>query len=124
MASEAEAERYRQLLRMEMDGRIQNLRTQVTHPLMVNNQLICRYRSDFEYQIIDEHGRITGDRVEDVKGFETPDFKLKKKLFDALEPTPLTVIPAKGKAKHPDRMDQPSSRAGWMHKHWADKLPD
>jgi hypothetical protein len=128
MASGAQAERYRQLLAMEEAGRILNLRTEVPFDLIVNNILICRYRADFTYDIADERGEPTVDKIEDVKGMVTPEFSLKLKLFNALMPTPLSVIHVKGKCKHPvaerNGTEGKGTGAGWMHRHWADRIPD
>lgn len=110
MASAAEAERYRQLMRMDMAGMIDNLRTQVSFDLVVNNQRITRYRADFCYDVIDERGQVVRSIIEDVKGMMTPEFKLKQKLFNALQPVPLTVIPSKG--------------AKSIAAEWADRIPD
>ena len=122
MASAAEAERYRQLLRMEMAGKIDNLRTQVTYPLIVNNVMIVRYRADFSYDVIDDHGNVLRSVIEDVKGMVTPEFKIKHKLFNALEPVPLTLIELKGNAinSHTGQRD----RVGWLQREWADRIPD
>jgi len=131
MASEAQAERYRQLLAMQDAGRIAELRTEVTFDLVVNNKLICRYRADFTYQVVDEYGRELRLVIEDVKGMETPEFKLKHKLFDAIMVTPLSIIEVKGKARHStrprlsDKTGKPvGSTAGWMDLHWKDRIPD
>lgn len=123
-ASDAEAERYEQLLALEAKGTIGNLRTQVPTDLTVNNQLICRYRCDFAYDVLDDHGRQMRSVIEDVKGMVTPEFKLKHKLFDALSPVPLTLIKVKGKAKHPGRPGEKASSAGWMNLHWKGRIPD
>lgn len=126
-ASEAEAERYRQLLELERDDVIRNLRTQVTFPLVVNNHPITRYRADFVYDVVRDHRTI----VEDVKGMETPEFKLKHKLFNATQPVKLSVILVTGKARHPTRprlsekTGKPvASTAGWLDLHWKGRLPE
>lgn len=124
MASAAEAERYRQLSRLEMNGIIDNLQTQTTFLLTVNNRVICRYRADFCYDVIDDRGSVIRSVIEDVKGMVTPEFVLKHKLFDALQPVPLTIIQVKGKAHHSQRPTEPADSAGWMDKHWKDRLPD
>lgn len=123
-ASGAEAERYRQLLAMDMAGTISSIVCQERFRLIVNNHVICNYRADFSYQVLDEYGGVVRTVVEDVKGFETPEFKLKRKLFDATQDVPLSVIDVKGKARHPDRPDEEATGAGWLHKHWKNKLPD
>lgn len=123
-ASAAEAERYRNLLRMDMQGMIDNLVTQPNYKLVVNNHLICGYRADFSYDLIDEQGNVIGHRIEDVKGFETTDFKLKRKLFDALMPVKLSVIAVGGKAVHPERPEEGRTVQGWLFVNWLDRIPD
>jgi hypothetical protein len=44
----------------------------------VQGKLICTYVADFKYL---ENGK---EVVEDVKGFKTPVYKLKKKLVEAI----------------------------------------
>lgn len=123
-ASAAEAERYRQLLKMQDEGRIAGLVCQQRYPLVVNNVKITTYQADFTYDVVTDTGEVLRTIIEDVKGMLTDVFEIKHKLFDALNPIPLTLIHKKGKAKHPTiRPDEPSSE-GWMHKHWADKIPD
>lgn len=123
-ASAAEAERYRQLLRMEMNGMIDNLVTQPKYDLIVNNRKITQYRADFSYDVITLGGQILRSVIEDVKGMLTPEFELKHKLFDALVTPALSLLHVKGKARHPDAPNEPGTTAGWMHKHWADRIPD
>lgn len=130
-ASEAEAERYRQLKAMADAGTIANLKTQVTFDLVVNNVSICRYRADFTYDVVDDVGRVQRQVVEDVKGMVTDEFKIKHKLYDALMPTPLSIIFIKGMARHSTRprlsekTGKPvSSRAGWVDLHWKNRIPD
>lgn len=125
MASAAQAERYRQLLFMAEVGIIGDLRTEVSFPLVVENQLICKYRCDFIYNVLDERGEPLSEVIEDVKGMVTPEFVLKHKLFDALIPTKLSVIHVKGKAIHPDATINggKSGSAGWMHRHWMNRIP-
>lgn len=76
-ASKREAKRY-QTLKMELAaGVIENLELQPKYPIFFNGQKICTYIADFKY-------RLSGKEVvEDVKGFETPVFKIKKKLLKA-----------------------------------------
>lgn len=128
MASGAQAERYRQLLSMQERGLILNLRTEVPFDLTVNNQPICRYRADFCYDLPDERGEPIEARTEDVKGMVTPEFAIKLKLFNALHEPKLSVIHVKGILRHPDpeRAGNGDGRtgAGWMHKHWLDRIPD
>lgn len=123
-ASAAEAERYRNLLRMEMQGMIDNLVTQPNYKLLVNNHHICTYRADFSYDVIDEQGNVIGHRIEDVKGFETAEFKLKRKLFDALMPVKLSVIETSKAAVHPERPHEGKTKCGWLFVNWFGRIPD
>jgi hypothetical protein len=76
--SKAEAMRYLQLLSLVQAGEIEQLECQVRYPLKVNGELICTYVADFRYLT---SGLIV---VEDVKGFATREYKLKKKLMLAI----------------------------------------
>lgn len=113
-ASEAEAERYEQLLRLEMSGIITNLVPQPKFDLVVNNHRIAGYRADFRYDRIDDHGNVLFSVIEDIKGFVTPEFKLKRALFDALVTPALTVISPGQKG---------GSRARFMADHWDGIIP-
>lgn len=80
--SKREAARYRELLLMEQAGYIRELKKQVVFPLIpsqrVNGRVVerkCDYRADFTYYEGDEFV------VEDVKGFRTPDYIIKRKLM-------------------------------------------
>lgn len=75
-ASAKEARRYSELLLLERAGEISELRLQVRFSLDVGGVHVCRYIADFTYR--DKAG---GAVVEDVKGVETPEFKLKRKLM-------------------------------------------
>lgn len=90
-ASQAECRRYKELMFFHPVA----LRCQPRFPLIVNGKTICTYVPDFYYR--------EGDReiCEDVKGYETAVFKLKRKLFEALHPTiELRVISAKGSRRN------------------------
>ena len=50
---------------------------------MVNDQKICAYVADFKYNKENADG-IWEHIIEDAKGVETPEFKLKKKLMKAV----------------------------------------
>lgn len=76
-ASKAEAARYK-TLKMELaNGIIKNLELQPKFPIIVEGVKVCTYIADFRYEL---NGRTI---VEDVKGFQTPLFKLKAKLLKA-----------------------------------------
>ena len=66
--SKWEAERWGELTAME---------------IVVNDQKICKYVADFQYNKVDEYGNLE-EVVEDAKGVETAEFKLKKKLMKAV----------------------------------------
>lgn len=78
-SSKLEAKRYSELTLLERAGEIRNLRLQTRHNLIVEGQKICAYVADFDY--LDKAGMPV---TEDTKGFLTPEFKLKAKLFRAV----------------------------------------
>jgi hypothetical protein len=68
--------------------RIASWRPQVSVKLEVNGKLICRYIVDFLVTHADGH-----EEWIEVKGFETPEWKLKDKLFRAIFPDrKLTIV--------------------------------
>jgi hypothetical protein len=77
-----EAGRYAELVMLEQAGAISHLEvdahTAIRYPLVVNGFKVCDYRPDFRYR---ERGQVV---CEDTKGFQTPVFQLKAKLFRAL----------------------------------------
>lgn len=77
-ASKAEARHAATLDVLLRGGAIKGWTRQVPIPLSVNGRPVCRYVVDFRVEHLD--GRI--EWVE-VKGHETPEFKLKRKLFEA-----------------------------------------
>ncbi len=85
-ASKREAARYRELTLLQRSGAIHNLELQPHYPINVAGQKICTYIADFRY--IGACGSLI---VEDVKGVETPVFKLKRKLFEVIYGMKLTV---------------------------------
>lgn len=80
--SAKEAKRYKELVLLERAGEIQNLELQPRFLLQEgfkkNNKKWRKleYVADFKYI---ENGKTI---VEDVKGFETKEFKIKRKLFE------------------------------------------
>ena len=81
--SKWEAERYGQLASMSLAGVIKDLERQVKYEIVVNDYKICRYVTDFVYTLVHENG--TEEKiVEDAKGVQTTDFKLKMKLMKAV----------------------------------------
>lgn len=84
-ASKKEARRYGELNLLRRLGEIRNLETQFKMPVWVMNfkgtrsTLAFNYVADFKYN----DGK-SGDLViEDVKGFRTPLYRLKKKCVEA-----------------------------------------
>ena len=80
--SKWEGERYLYIKSLERAGVVKDLELQVRYNLLVNDQKICAYVADFRYKREDKDG-VWYEIVEDAKGFETPEFKLKKKLMKA-----------------------------------------
>lgn len=81
-ASQGEALRYRELILLESQNAISNLKYQVRFPLIVNGEKITTYIADFTYNVPHHIDLV----VEDFKGFQTPEFKLKWKLLKVLHP--------------------------------------
>jgi hypothetical protein len=76
--SKKEAARYSELRLLERAGRIHNLILQVPFKVELNGVHVFTYRADFVYF---ENGvRV----VEDVKGYATPLYRLKKRVLKAL----------------------------------------
>lgn len=71
-----EGKRYVALLALEKAGQIFKLQLQVPFKIVVNGKKVCTYRADFTYY--DSAGKYI---VEDTKGFQTPAYKLKKRLL-------------------------------------------
>jgi len=78
-----EAERWGQLKAMERAGVVTQLERQIKFPLEINEQKICDYIADFRYLLEEENG-LSKLVVEDAKGVQTPEFKLKKKMMKAI----------------------------------------
>jgi len=74
-ASAREAKRWGELTWLEAAGKIRDLERQVPFELRVKGVLICRYRADFVY--VENGERV----VEDTKGFNTREYKMKRSLM-------------------------------------------
>jgi len=81
--SKWEAERWGQLKSMERAGIVTQLERQIKYDLTINDVKICDYVADFRYLLEEEDG-MSKLVIEDAKGFQTPEFKLKKKLMKAI----------------------------------------
>jgi hypothetical protein len=77
-ASKKEAARYVVLKAMQAAGQIRGLELQPKYWLMVGKTPVGSYIADFKY--FDINGCMV---VEDVKGFKTPVYRLKKKIVEA-----------------------------------------
>lgn len=84
--SKREMYRYIRLELLEKEGEIKNLRRQVKFelsPKYINglgeNVRSIDYIADFVYE--DKNGKVI---IEDTKGYRTPEYKLKRKLFERL----------------------------------------
>lgn len=80
--SKREAARYGELLLLERNGEVRNVRRQVLYELKVNGVLIAKYFADFVYEL-----RTRGqweEIVEDVKGYPNDRWPMKKKLMKAI----------------------------------------
>lgn len=78
-ASKAEGKRYVDLKRLERAGEIRALKLQPRYDLRVLGEKVCTYVADFCY--LDKADEL---HVEDVKGVQTAEFKIKAKLFRIL----------------------------------------
>ena len=76
--SKKEASRYLDLRLLEQFNKIKNLELQPKYSFEMNGVKICTYRADFRY--IDKDGN---EIIEDVKGYKTSMYRLKKKLMRA-----------------------------------------
>lgn len=81
--SRKQANRYQELQLMVKAGEITNLELEKTIPLVVNGHLICKYRCDFVYTKLPYHP-VESIIWEDVKGYTTNEYRIKKKLMKAI----------------------------------------
>jgi len=79
--SAKEAKRYRELALMEKAKEIHNLKLQPEWDFKINGDKMFTYVADFSYETT--VGRFCFFHVEDVKGFKTPVYRLKKKIIEA-----------------------------------------
>lgn len=86
-SSKAEARRAAELDILRRHGSIGPVEYQPRYAIAVNGVKICDYVADFAY-----FTKAGVQVVEDVKGFRTPVYKLKKKLFEAIYKTKLTEV--------------------------------
>lgn len=85
-ASKKEAKRYWELRLLERDGTIEELQIQKRYDLhSLGGVKVCSYVADFVYRAKQRNlfGWNEELVVEDVKGFRTPLYRLKKKMMKA-----------------------------------------
>lgn len=75
--SKKEARRYSELRFLEKSKLITDLELQPRYPIAIKGKHVCDYYADFKYL---QMGKYV---VEDVKGFKTDVYRLKKKLVEA-----------------------------------------
>ena len=73
---------------------ISDLEIHPPYPCEVNVKKVCVYKADFRYK--NKQGETV---VEDTKGIETPMFRLKKKLVEALYPDTEIIVVKKAKVR-------------------------
>ena len=85
----AEARHYQDLLKLKKAGIVLHIDL---HPVFILAPGV-KYIADFMVYYADGH-----IEVQDVKGVETKEFKIKKKLFNSMHPlAPLKLIKARGR---------------------------
>lgn len=77
--SKREASRYVELKLMEQQGVIDRLELQPVYQISVNARPVCKVILDFRYFCRARNRHV----VEDVKGYDTPVSRLKRKLVEA-----------------------------------------
>lgn len=88
--SKAEAHRYSELKILESAGLIKDLELQPVFLCEVNQRLVCKYIADFRYKTDNALGWKTV--TEDVKGMKTREYRIKKKLVEALFNITITEV--------------------------------
>ena len=89
-ASKFEAKKLHELILLLRAGEIRHLEFHPRYPLTVNGRKICDYVADAEF----EEGPDGKLVVYEAKGSETPAWKIKRKLFEALYAYELRVVKA------------------------------
>ena len=87
-ASKKEAKRYQELILLQRGRKIWNLAVHPRFELqgkfvdnMGNKQRAITYEADFAYYEMDKNNNVKEKVIEDVKGYLTDTYKLKKRLF-------------------------------------------
>lgn len=77
--SKKEGLRYLELESLLKSGLIKNLRTQIKYDFIFNDIKITSYVADFVYFCVKKDKQV----VEDVKGYKTREYLIKKKMMKA-----------------------------------------
>lgn len=102
-ASKKEARRWGELKIFEKAGKIWSLERQVRYRCEVNGTLICTYVADFRYCRVPSSHSLPASKfwasgypaylvVEDVKGFRTREYQMKRKLMLACYGITITEV--------------------------------
>ncbi len=87
--SKREAAVYQDLKQRQQDGEIAEIEFQPAFPLIVNGRAVARpYRADF--RIVETMTQTT--RIIDVKGYDEPYCKLRRKLAEAIHGVAIEII--------------------------------
>lgn len=86
--SQAEARYYAELQTRAKAGEVYEVELQPRFSLTINGELVGSYRADFQFYDATQKRM----RVVDVKGVETRDFKIKKKLMRAIHKIDVEVV--------------------------------
>ena len=86
--SVAESKFYSVLKLREKAGEVYEVELQKPYALTVNGQLVCTYKCDFAFY----DALVKRNRVVDVKGVQTKDFIIKKKLMRAVHGIDVEII--------------------------------
>lgn len=78
--SKKEARRYQELKLLERGGHIKDIELQPRFNFVLNDVKMGFYKADFRYKLR-HYENDYRDIVEDVKGFKTPMYNLKKKMM-------------------------------------------
>lgn len=86
--SKKEAARFAQLGQLQQAGIIHSLELQPEFPIWINGIKVFTYRADFAYFDVPNSQRV----IEDVKGFKTQVYILKRKAVEAYYTVKITEV--------------------------------
>ena len=86
--SVAESKFYLALKSREKAGEVYEVQMQTPYALTVNGHLVCTYKADFVfYDAVEKRNRVV-----DIKGVQTKDFIIKKKLMRACHGIEVEIV--------------------------------